>query len=180
MGRQLHHGYELHSIIAVVFFLFADSVQGFLSSRTHTCMRKTSLTSGLKLAHQPADVACPERRQAMRSLLLLPTLIPTLANAVDDPSPLLKVTTQLSSGASIQDIDLSKCALYITARPNTADNVPRAILDGSRGKPPPVLIARIANIAEFPSILRRPALQAVCNGIGLSQQQQQQPGTLFI
>lgn len=33
-------------------------------------------------------------------------------------------------------------ALYITARPNRPDNVPRAILDGSRGKPPPVLAAR--------------------------------------
>ena len=33
-------------------------------------------------------------------------------------------------------------ALYLTARPNKVDNVPKAILDGSRGKPPPVLIAR--------------------------------------
>ena len=36
-------------------------------------------------------------------------------------------------------------ALYITARPDKADNVPRAILEGSRGKPPPVLAARISN-----------------------------------
>jgi len=33
-------------------------------------------------------------------------------------------------------------ALYITARPDRPDNVPRAILEGSRGKPPPVLSAR--------------------------------------
>ena len=39
-------------------------------------------------------------------------------------------------------IDDQTPALYITARPNKPDNVPKAILDGSRGKPPPVLIAR--------------------------------------
>ncbi len=33
-------------------------------------------------------------------------------------------------------------ALYVTVRPNRPDNVPRAILDGSNGKPPPVLAAR--------------------------------------
>ena len=33
-------------------------------------------------------------------------------------------------------------ALYVTVRPNRPDNVPRAILDGSSGKPPPVLAAR--------------------------------------
>ena len=44
----------------------------------------------------------------------------------------------------------STSALYITARPNTADNVPRAILDGSRGKPPPVLIVRLSDVTSFP------------------------------
>jgi len=47
-------------------------------------------------------------------------------------------------------MDVATNALYITARPNTSDNVPRAILDGSRGKPPPVLIARIPNVDSFP------------------------------
>jgi len=41
-------------------------------------------------------------------------------------------------------------ALYVTARPNVADNVPRAILDGTRGKPPPVLVARFSSVAQFP------------------------------
>ena len=39
----------------------------------------------------------------------------------------------------------TKPALYVTVRPNRPDNVPRAILDGSRGKPPPVLAARFEN-----------------------------------
>jgi hypothetical protein len=45
--------------------------------------------------------------------------------------------------------ETSSSALYVTARPNKADNVPRAILDGSNGKPPPVLVARYAN-PQFP------------------------------
>ena len=47
-------------------------------------------------------------------------------------------------------MDPSHSALYITARPSTADNVPLAILDGSRGKPPPVLVTRIPNVNVFP------------------------------
>jgi hypothetical protein len=34
--------------------------------------------------------------------------------------------------------------VYITARPDRPDNVPSAILDGSRGKAPPVLVARLS------------------------------------
>ena len=33
-------------------------------------------------------------------------------------------------------------ALYVTARPSRPDSVPAAVLDGSRGRPPPVLSAR--------------------------------------
>ncbi len=53
-----------------------------------------------------------------------------------------KVT--IKSGSEIP-IDTSISALYITARPSKPDNVPRAILDGSNGKPPPVLAARFPN-----------------------------------
>jgi hypothetical protein len=42
------------------------------------------------------------------------------------------VQTPLSDAAS----------LYVTARPDKPDNVPAAILSGTRGKPPPVLAAR--------------------------------------
>lgn len=40
-------------------------------------------------------------------------------------------------------------ALYITVRPDRPDNVPQAILDGSRGKAPPVLTARY-ELPSFP------------------------------
>lgn len=41
-------------------------------------------------------------------------------------------------------------ALYITARPATPDNIPAAVLSGSRGRPPPVLAARVAPPLSFP------------------------------
>jgi len=43
----------------------------------------------------------------------------------------------------------SSAALYITCRPDRPDNVPAAVLNGSRGKPPPVLSARLTN-PSFP------------------------------
>lgn len=41
-------------------------------------------------------------------------------------------------------------ALYITCRPDRPNNVPTAILSGTRGKPPPVLAARFASDLTFP------------------------------
>jgi hypothetical protein len=40
-------------------------------------------------------------------------------------------------------------ALYITVRPSTVDDIPRAILDGTGGKPPPILAARFP-LQELP------------------------------
>ena len=40
-------------------------------------------------------------------------------------------------------------ALYVTARPSRPDSVPAAVLDGSRGRPPPVLSARYPR-PDFP------------------------------
>jgi len=39
-------------------------------------------------------------------------------------------------------------ALYVTARPDKPDNVPMAILNGTRGKPPPVLVAKFVNLTQ--------------------------------
>lgn len=69
-------------------------------------------------------------------------------NKIKDARSILKGMVILQSGTEIPD-DISKSALYITARPNNPVDVPRAILDGSNGKPPPVLAARFSNI-EFP------------------------------
>ena len=60
----------------------------------------------------------------------------------------MKGVATLQADLSTDDIGPG-AALYVTARPNRPDNVPRAILDGSRGKPPPILAARYAD-PKFP------------------------------
>lgn len=73
-----------------------------------------------------------------------------------------------------EGIDPTLSALYITARPNKADNVPRAILDGSNGKPPPILAARFANpIFPFEFDLSTLDLTQEGIGIGFSDNNQQ-------
>ena len=67
----------------------------------------------------------------------------------DVDTVLLRGTATLRQDAVLPE-DLTSSALYITARPARPDNVPRAILDGSTGKSPPVLIARLADVKEFP------------------------------
>lgn len=64
--------------------------------------------------------------------------------------PLLKGRVILKAGEENSlPQDISSSALYITARPQRPDNVPKAVLDGSYGKPPPVLACRIPN-PSFP------------------------------
>ncbi len=82
---------------------------------------------------------------------------PCLASGNDDESKsvvvLVKGTVSLPPGM-IQDESpydsSSSAALYITCRPNRPDNVPQAILQGTRGKPPPVLAARFEHPTSFP------------------------------
>eukprot|EP00529_Nitzschia_sp_RCC80_P030325 CAMPEP_0113480928 /NCGR_PEP_ID=MMETSP0014_2-20120614/22135_1 /TAXON_ID=2857 /ORGANISM="Nitzschia sp." /LENGTH=301 /DNA_ID=CAMNT_0000374387 /DNA_START=18 /DNA_END=926 /DNA_ORIENTATION=+ /assembly_acc=CAM_ASM_000159 len=56
-------------------------------------------------------------------------------------------STTILSGTVINPTTTSSsstAAVYVTARPNTPDNVPAAILSGTRGKSPPVLAARFS------------------------------------
>ncbi len=79
--------------------------------------------------------------------------LPKVAFAFNDdgvapslPSEIVLVRGKLSLAPSVDLKDASGSAsLYITCRPDKPDNVPAAILNGSRGKPPPVLSARIPN-----------------------------------
>ena len=70
----------------------------------------------------------------------------------NDDGEFVRGRVTLQSPSLLEDIvasyvsnDYSSCALYVTARPSIPDDVPTAILDGSRGKPPPVLSARYPN-----------------------------------
>ena len=79
---------------------------------------------------------------------------PDRSNADDEISRATVAPKQFLSGAvlmpdspssTITQSDTSNAALYITCRPDRPDNVPAAILNGTRGKAPPVLSARFAN-----------------------------------
>jgi hypothetical protein len=67
------------------------------------------------------------------------------------PSDYVAVVSNSDNGSSGSTItpQPSPPALYITCRPDRPDNVPNAILSGTRGKPPPVLVARYEN-PSFP------------------------------
>ena len=78
---------------------------------------------------------------------------PPIAMAADVEEEI--TNTVILKGTVILDEDTmaisssEKNALYVTCRPDKPDNVPGAILNGSRGKPPPVMAARFENPA-FP------------------------------
>ena len=76
--------------------------------------------------------------------------LPAAAAAAAAAAPFLRGVATLPEGGGDGAPSLPPgAALYVTARPNRPDNVPRAILDGTRGKPPPVLAARFQD-PSFP------------------------------
>jgi len=85
---------------------------------------------------------------ASSTVLISTSLSPPEVFALDDDKIYVSGTATLQQGISIDEIGTNS-ALYVTARPNKPDNVPRAILDGTRGKAPPVLSARFAS-PKFP------------------------------
>jgi hypothetical protein len=76
-------------------------------------------------------------------MLVSPSLSSSYATPISSLPPdkvYLRGTVTLQPGQTIPSS--SEAALYITVRPNVPDDAPRAILDGTRGKSPPVLSAR--------------------------------------
>jgi hypothetical protein len=73
-------------------------------------------------------------------------------------------------------IEATKPALYVTARPNRPDNVPKAILDGSRGKSPPILVARFES-PVFPFDFKLSGKDLTPEGAGSSNDNQQSTTT---
>ena len=61
---------------------------------------------------------------------------------------LLEGTAVIADGVNV--LDGPNAALYVTCRPDRPDNVPTAILSGTRGKPPPILTARFQPVSAFP------------------------------
>jgi hypothetical protein len=151
-------------LYAIIGFAFWKESQAFspISARTSSTRgaRQTTHDGIWMLSASPMELdlnnEVGDPSTGRRSLLALLALLPVTPALADDittqsPSSFLQVTVTLSKSAAAEiSTPAQTSALYITARPNSADNVPRAILDGSRGKPPPVLIARIPNVCQFP------------------------------
>lgn len=127
--------------------LFANARPDDDDEVVESSLNRRAFGSGLLLAVVPTVAATT-------SLLLLPPHAQANRGGGETATatPLLRVTITLKdANVDFNDDEASLLsAIYITARPSTADNVPRAILDGSRGKPPPVLIARIPGVVSFP------------------------------
>ena len=87
----------------------------------------------LPSALAPALLACSS------AFLAYPTL-PASAAA------LLRGEVRIATG----QLAAPDAALYLTARTNRADDVPKAILSGTRGKPPPIAAKRLAPPLSFP------------------------------
>eukprot|EP00617_Octactis_speculum_P006422 CAMPEP_0185778622 /NCGR_PEP_ID=MMETSP1174-20130828/93049_1 /TAXON_ID=35687 /ORGANISM="Dictyocha speculum, Strain CCMP1381" /LENGTH=201 /DNA_ID=CAMNT_0028467411 /DNA_START=100 /DNA_END=705 /DNA_ORIENTATION=+ len=70
-----------------------------------------------------------------------------LSSSADIATPIVKGVITLQAGV---DPPPTGSALYITVRPDRPDNVPQAILSGTRGKPPPIAAARFDGPREYP------------------------------
>ena len=95
------------------------------------------------------------------SLAAAALMVGVPAFAGSDGGSFLQGSVVLQAGLEAPPGDAA--ALYVTVRPDKPDNVPRAILDGSRGKAPPVLTARFpvrdgAKSFPFPFELGKDAL----------------------
>lgn len=142
-------------IAAAVFCLASDAVSAFLadsSSHKHTTStishRRRYPVSRTKLEEKQF---CTRDDFLKQSALLLPwaffvnpmkSLAATNTVDVKDVT-ILRGRASLPPEMALAGVSTTSAALYITCRPNRPDNVPAAILNGSRGKSPPVLAARI-------------------------------------
>ena len=130
----------INSLHAFISLLFLDT---FLLTDAFSLM---NVGTSFREPHQGFE----SRRRLLISLPFISLVQPVAADDGNSSGVLLQTTVTLTKNADISEISGEKSAIYITARPNTPDNVPKAILDGSRGKPPPVLIARIPGVTAFP------------------------------
>lgn len=132
--------------------------EGFTKTPSLPQLRRIGTAHHLQLNLVRDDTSCastmPSRRTAVVSIISSTIVTGLLSPAVvsastSDDKSYVSGIVNLKSGLSIDETIGPNSALYVTARPNKPDNVPKAILDGSRGKPPPVLSARFAN-PSFP------------------------------
>jgi hypothetical protein len=131
------------------------------SPRSTSCQRGATSYDETQHHHE-ISLSVMDRRQTVAAIISSSWVLGTTAsNASDDndnsssvvqptTTPLLKGLVTLEDGTQLLNnpemtTSSSSSALYVTCRPNKPDNVPGAILSGTRGKPPPVMAARYEN-----------------------------------
>ena len=141
----------------ILYLLLAINVIASFQTTENVSNRFTRRDSTLYAVNKPTDSSVT-RRTINNSLLSLVAsslvLSPQVSQAAEEiePRTVLQGTVSLASGVPFPPESMestSSSAIYLTCRPDKPDNVPAAILNGSRGKPPPVLAARIEN-PSFP------------------------------
>lgn len=134
----------------------------FPSSSSSSILKQKSLHRPLYSHKENIGSSNPiERRILLNQALFITTTASSVLPLLTAPKPsyasddtsennvsLLKGTVKLQQGLEFpsDEVVSEKTSLYITARPNRPDNVPKAILDGSRGKPPPILVTKIVSV----------------------------------
>jgi hypothetical protein len=129
------------------------------NTREGTLCRRAANSDEIHHHDIPTSVIC--RRHAVAAIVSSSWALGTsVSNASDDDGQeekpatttttttttvLLKGVVTLEDGIQPNTETTTASALYVTCRPNKPDNVPGAILSGTRGKPPPVLAARFEN-----------------------------------
>lgn len=106
------------------------------------------ITPAVAFSIGSSRAADPAIELSRRDVLSKSIAAATSTSLISPTTTFVTGTVTLQTGISNDNIE-SGAALYVTCRPNRPDNVPKAILDGSRGKPPPVLAARFSN-PQFP------------------------------
>lgn len=149
------HNHRVRLPLLVCFLCFPAIISFQWRTSSFTCQHLSART-----ADTDEEVACngvkndvfsPIERRDFTSLLSKiiigsQVIAPKLSGAADDEIPhsalaaILKGVVTLKPGS--EPISSELAALYVTAKPETTINAPKAIADAFAGRPPPVLTAR--------------------------------------
>lgn len=112
--------------------------------------RHSLLVKGLDLfTYSRRDAFVTVAATASFTSAVVPPAFATAGAQQQPPTSFLRGIVTLPADTVESPDALTTPALYITCRPAASDNVPVAILSGTRGKAPPVLAARFEN-PRFP------------------------------
>ena len=135
----------------LVFFSTLGIVNGFQQAQNVIRGGRTQMWSTFRPTEAERLASHLSRRRNIAQVLAWMGLVSTTSVSAEEQiaeTPILQGSVVL--GTDVELTASSKTsALYITCRPDKPDNVPGAILTGTRGKPPPVMAARFENPA-FP------------------------------